>query len=70
MNTNLTIFDKTKERKKRGRDDIFDFLLSPISATNGKHCSTDCGAMVLFDYEKKFESIFHNFASFSYLYSD
>jgi hypothetical protein len=70
MNTNLTIFYKTKERKKRGRHDISDFLLSPISATNDKHCSTNCGAMAQIDYEKKFESIFHNFASFSHLYLD
>jgi hypothetical protein len=60
-------FYKTKERKKSGRD---EFLLSPICATNGKHCSTDGGAMAQIDYEKKFESIFHNFASFSHLYSD
>jgi hypothetical protein len=63
-------FYKTKERKKRGRDEKFDFLLSPICATNGKDCSTDCGAMAQINYRKKFESIFHNFASFSHLYSE
>jgi hypothetical protein len=37
---------------------------------NGKLCSTDCGAMVQIDDEKEFESVFHNFASFSHLFSD
>ena len=52
MNTNLTIFTK----QKRGRDDISGFLLSPICATNGKHCSTDGGAMAQIDYEKKLKA--------------
>jgi hypothetical protein len=37
----LDYFYKTKERKKRRRDDFFGFLVSPICAANGKHCSTD-----------------------------
>jgi hypothetical protein len=63
-------FYKTKERKKRGRDEIFDFLLSSICATNGKHIVAQIETTAQIDYEKKFDRIFHNFASFSYFYSD
>jgi hypothetical protein len=65
----LTIFTK----QKRGRrDEEMKFLAFCYHQSVLQMASivAQIEIMAQIDYEKKFESIFHNFASFSYLHSD
>jgi hypothetical protein len=69
MNTNLTIFTKQK-RGRREEEMIFLTFWYHQSVLQMASIVAQIEITAQIDYEKKFERIFHNFASFSYLYSD